>query len=402
VTLSIEQIADLFAGLKNLPKAVNRDPTFMEIAGYPHFENVCSNILSFYLQPSNNHGFGTLFLDVLAMLIDEEIVIDGQGIEVRREEPTKKGSRIDLVIESDNYVFGIENKIYADLNNPFCDYSNHLDSLSNDRQVHKILLSLRSVQTSPQLCGFYPLSYEVFFQKVLANISSCFLTGHEPHATFLRDFIQTIQNLQKSNTMDLQRLEYFRNNQQDITALLDEVDNFRKDIRMKTQQLKEIVTCEDISTYNIASGLWTSSRSLVAVNWYIIKVTDSFWLQLDLFLTPAGWKMQFFNSNSKGSREQVREWLKERDVEFETSSGNPWRLIYTGTKNSHPYEAEIEDLRMWTIDMLKRLTASTADRSTDSNTSFTNLNSGDRFSSRDATRTNHPTPISSKPFSPNN
>ena len=188
--------------------------------------------------------------------------------------------------------------------------------------------------------------------------------------------------------MDPQRLEYFRSNQQSITALLDEVDNFRQDMRMKTQQLKEIVNCEDISTYNIASGLWTSSKNLVAANLYIIKVNDSFWLQLDLLLTPEGWKMQFFNGNGKGSREQVREWLKERDVEFKTSIGNPWRLIYTGIKNSHPYETEIEDIRMWTIDMLKRLTVSIPDRSTDSNTIFTNLISVDR--------SNDPAPILSK------
>ena len=367
----------------------------MEIAGYPHFENVCSNILAFYLDPSKNHGFGTLFLDVLATLIDEEIQIDWHGVEVRREEITRKGNRIDLVIESNNYIFGIENKIYAGLdNNPFDDYSSHLESLSNGHKVSKILLSLRSEQPSPRLHGFYPITYEIFFQNVLAKIGSYFLTAHQPHTTYLRDFIQTIQKLQKLNTMDLQRLEYFRDNQQNITILLDEVDNFRKDMRMKTQQLKEAVNCKDISTYNIASGLWTSSRNLVAANWYIIKINDSFWLQLDLFLTPAGWKMQFFNSNGKGSREQVREWLKERDVEFETSIGNPWRLIYTGIKNSHPYETEIEDIRTWTIDMLKRLTVSIPDRSTDFNTSFVNLIPVDR--------SNPPIPILSKPFSLNN
>ena len=61
----------------------------MEIARYPHFENVCSNILAFYLQPSNNHGFGTLFLDVLVTLINEEMVTDGGDIDVRREELTR-------------------------------------------------------------------------------------------------------------------------------------------------------------------------------------------------------------------------------------------------------------------------------------------------------------------------
>ena len=232
---------------------------------------------------------------------------------------------------------------------------------------------MRSIQPFSQLCNFYPISYEAFFQKVLANIGSCFLTVHEPHTTFLRDFIQTIQNLQQTNTMDTQRIEYFRDNHQNITSLLNEVENFRKDMRMKTQALKDTISTEDILTYNITSGLWKSSKNLIDVNWYIIKIDDSFWLQLDLLLTPSGWKMQFFNSNGKGSREQVREWLKKRNVEFSASIGNPWRLAYIGKDNSRSYEAEIEDVRTWTIDMLKRLTASTADRSTDSNTSFTNL-----------------------------
>jgi hypothetical protein len=393
VTLSIEQIADLFAGLKNLPKAVNRELTFMEIAGYPRFENVCSNILAFYLDPSKNHGFGTLFLDVLATLIDEEIVTDGQDIDVRREELTKNEKRIDLVIESYNYVIGIENKIDADLNNPFCDYSKHLKSLSEGhKKIYKILLSSRSVQPSFKLCGFYPISYETFFLKVLANIDSYSLAANEPHNTFLRDFIRTMQNLRQTTMLDQQRLEYFRNNQQNITALLNEVDDLRKDMRMKTQKLKDTVTVENISNYSITSGLWKSSRDLIDVNWYIIKIEDSFWLQLDLILTPSGWKMQFFN-NGKGSREQVREWLKERDIEFTASIGNLWRLAYIGKDNSHPYEAELDDVRAWTINMLKRLTASTANRS-DSNTSFTNLIPVDR--------SNPPTPLSGKPFSVNN
>jgi PD-(D/E)XK nuclease superfamily len=372
VTLSIEQIADLFTGLKKLPKAINREPTFMEIAGYPHFENVCSNIIAFYLQPSNEHGFGTLFLDVLATLIDEEIVIEGQSVDVRREEITRAGNRIDLVIKSDDYIIGIENKIYAGTNNPFWDYSAHLESVSNGRQVCKLLLSLRSTQPSPELHGFKPICYEDFFQKVFANIGSYFLTAHESHLTFLKDFIQTLQNLQEVTTMDRQRLEYFLDNQQNIAILLNEVDNFRKDMRTKTQQLKEIVTVEDMSTYNIASGLWKSSRNLIDVNWYIIKIDDSFWLQLDVFLTPAGWKMQFFNSNSKGTREQVRQWLKDRDIEFEASAGSLWRLVYIGKDNHKPYEAEPEDVRAWTLSMLKTLTSSAPDKLLNFNTSFTN------------------------------
>ncbi len=329
----------------------------MEIAGYPHFENVCSNILSFYLQPSNEHGFGTLFLDVLAELINEELLFDGSGIEVRREEITKKGKRIDIIIESDNYIFGIENKVFAGLYNDFSEYSTHLESLSNGHQVYKILLSLRSIQPSVELDGFKPICYEAFFQKVVTRIGSYFLSANESHITFLRDFIQTLQNLQEVTTMDRQRLEYFRDNHQNITILLNEVDDFRKDMRIKTLQLKEMVVVEDISTYDIASGLWKSSRNLIDVNWYIIKIDNLFWLQLDVLLTPVGWKMQFFNSNNKGSRDRVRQWLKDRDIEVETSTGSLWRLMYKGKNNCQSYETELEQVKAWTLEMLKRLTS---------------------------------------------
>jgi hypothetical protein len=218
------------------------------------------------------------------------------------------------------------------------------------------------------------------------------LTAHEPHITFLRDFIQTIQNLQQTNTMDLQRLEYFRDNQQNITALLEEVEGFRKDMRIKTQQLREVVTFEDISTCHIESGLWRPSKDLIDVNWYLVKLDDSFWLPLDVCLTPTGWKMQFWNR--KGTREQARQWLKDREIAVETSTGKLWRLIYNGVENNKPYGSELDDVRAWTIDMLKRLTVSIPDRSIDSNTSFTNLIPVDR--------SNQPTPILSKPFSPNN
>ena len=368
--LSIEQITDLFADLEKLPKAINREPTFMEIAGYPHFENVCSNILAFYLQPSNEHGFGTLFLDVLATLIGEDLATDAQSIDVRREEFTTQGKRIDLVIKSENYIFGIENKIFAGLYNDFPEYSRYLESSSNGRQVYKVLLSLRSIQPSVKLDGFKPIRYEDFFQKVVANIGLCFLTAHEPHMTFLKDFIQTMQNLQEVTTMDRQRLEYFRDNHQNIAILLDEVDGLRKDMRIKVQQLREVVNFEDIPNCYIESGLWRSSKNLIDINWYIVKLNDSLWLPLDVCLTPAGWKMQFWNR--KGTREQAKQWVKDREIEVEISTGSLWRLVYIGEDNRKSYDAELEDVRAWTLEMLKRLTSSAPDKSIDFNTSFTN------------------------------
>ncbi len=235
MTLSVDQITDLLNGLKSLPPLRKQEQTFMEIAGYPHFENVCSNILQFYLQPSNEHGFGSLLLDSLFTLINEKVVINGQNIDVRREESTSDGKRIDLIIESDDFLLGIENKIFADAYNRFDKYAEHLNKyLRKDRQVYKVLLSVFPIDTSKvKLHGFKPITYQLLFEQVIANIGSYFLTGREPHTIFLRDFIQTIQNLQEATSMDQQRLLYFADNQQSISILLAEVIEMQKDMKKK-------------------------------------------------------------------------------------------------------------------------------------------------------------------------
>jgi hypothetical protein len=142
-------------------------------------------------------------------------------------------------------------------------------------------------------------------------------------------------------------------------------------------QLKESITFEDI-IYPIQSGLWRSSKDLIDVIWYTVKIDDAIlWIQFDVYLTPTGWKIHFWNR--KGSRKQVEQWLQSRKIDvIETNTGNIWRLVYNGTDNIKPYEAELEDVRRWTLDMFERLTASAADRSIDSNTSFTNLIPVDR------------------------
>jgi len=375
VTLSLEQITHLLNGLKGLPPLRKQEQTFMEIAGYPHFENVCSNILQFYLQPSNEHGFGSLLLDSLFALINEELVIDGQNIDVRREEPTAEGKYIDLVIESPgDFVLGIENKIFADPYNPFDKYAKHLDKyLPKDDpvyKVHKVLLSVFPVDTSKvDLHGFKPITYQLLFEKVIANIGSYFLTGREPHTIFFRDFIQTIQNLQKTTSMDQQRLLYFADNQQSISTLLSEVLEMQKDMKKKVKQLNEAVLSDsvfsDINTppYHIKFGFYLPSDHLVAVSWYTIVISQSLShslsLQFDVVLTPKGWFLQFFDLEHKSNPKRVEDWVNARGIKVKFSNwGNISTLVYKGEKDSLPYNTSPKDSATWALDMLKRLTAS--------------------------------------------
>jgi PD-(D/E)XK nuclease superfamily len=116
--MMLDTATSLLDDFQKLPGRVERPRTFMEIAGYPHYENVCSNILAFFMDPEESHGFGPLVLDALTSIgngAETERMI-GASVSVDREVVTSKGNKIDLLITSDNHVVLIENKIYAAAN----------------------------------------------------------------------------------------------------------------------------------------------------------------------------------------------------------------------------------------------------------------------------------------------
>lgn len=107
---------------KSIPR-YKRTKTFMEVAGYPHYENVCSNILKFYFDPANEHGLKDLVLNSLLQIVDKDFKLDTDFEEIRiyREYETKKNNRLDLFILTENFAIGIENKIFHHLHNDLTD-----------------------------------------------------------------------------------------------------------------------------------------------------------------------------------------------------------------------------------------------------------------------------------------
>lgn len=107
--------------------------SIFEISGYPHYENVCSNILAFYLDPQREHGLGNLVLGALLKCCGYELGKQNEVVEIRREFSTHGGGRLDLLIVTDNYVVGIENKIFHHLNNDLSDYRKTIDFVSKGK-----------------------------------------------------------------------------------------------------------------------------------------------------------------------------------------------------------------------------------------------------------------------------
>lgn len=103
----------------------------MEVAGYPHYENVCSNLLAFYLDPNAEHEMGTLVLESLLDLApDQTQPVELNQITIEREYSTAKNQRIDLVLEGSSHVISIENKVYHWLANDLAHYAETVESIA--------------------------------------------------------------------------------------------------------------------------------------------------------------------------------------------------------------------------------------------------------------------------------
>jgi PD-(D/E)XK nuclease superfamily len=343
---------NFLSGLEELPPPQNQQQTFMEIVGYPRSENICSNILQFYLTPTNEHGFGRLLLDSLVVLIDRELLTDKQNIEVWREVRTSKNKRIDLVIVSDNYIIGIENKVLAKVNNPFCEYTTYLKFLSNNsKKIYKVLLSLNVEKDSIELHGFKPITYKSFLDEIEERFESYSQNVPNEHLVFLRDFLRNMKNLQKQSRVDLKWLKYFQDKDNDIKMLIAEIAIFREDMRIKLTQLEQLIIELEISSRFSERWFWTHPTFFGDMLIYTID-PDRYSLYFAIIITPTGWKMQFWNKqtdlekNTGIEKEELKKWFKERLVEYKEIGGydgSAWRLEVDGFKD-RAYDTKLEEI----------------------------------------------------------
>jgi hypothetical protein len=131
--LDLRTATSLLDEFKKVSGRIARPQTFMEIGGYPHYENVCSNFLAFFFDPEGPHGLSSLFLDALVGAAGVEGAEGrlGGNVSVEREVYTDAGNRIDLLIKSESRAMLIENKIFAAVANPFDDYAAYLSFRSS-------------------------------------------------------------------------------------------------------------------------------------------------------------------------------------------------------------------------------------------------------------------------------
>jgi len=239
----MNEFETLLQDFEKIPKIKEVVPTIMEIAGFPHYENVCSNILAYYFETKNPHGMKNLLLKSLLECLDSDL--SERFIEtsvVRREEPTSNKKRIDIIIEADDFVIAIENKIYAGMYNDLEEYSRHIDEryVSKIKKM-KIVLSMKREFNYEHPSGFLNVTYDEFINRIKLNFGEYILLSDSKSTIFLFDFLLTILNLSKTETMNQAVLDFFNQNRQSIESLIEEKNNLQSHLANKVNQLKSLV-----------------------------------------------------------------------------------------------------------------------------------------------------------------
>lgn len=285
----LEQCGRLLELLKKYSPRTTRRRTLLELGGYPHLENVASNILQFYLSPDEPHGFGRIVLESLAALVrghDDNFEM-GEVSTVEREQTTggtKK--RIDILITSENAIVGIENKITQPVYNDLREYMKFLKRSSREHQkTIGILLAVQNTDPKVQLEGFHWITYYRFFQEIFQRIPNQLASIDTQYLNDFVVFAKTLLTMSAGNQMlDKQVLKLVQEHENEFEQLFTIGDSVRGDM---TEKLRLLAASTDPrgATEN---GIFKVSGSLLCGRWIkVANIMPDLTLIIDVIICPS-------------------------------------------------------------------------------------------------------------------
>ena len=167
--LALAEANYIIQQFKQLDFPKEQRKSFIEIMGLSHLENVSSKTLAFFLDTTQNHDFDDLVLNALLKAAGKEVHYQLHSKKVIREKVTTKG-RIDLWVETSDFIIVIENKIkhHTD-SNPFDDYISH--ATKNNTEGKELIFILLAIdQPTPIPNGFTFVSHFDLSKKILNHL----------------------------------------------------------------------------------------------------------------------------------------------------------------------------------------------------------------------------------------
>lgn len=287
--MNLNELKKLLNEASNISKKIPmKEKTFMDISGYPHYENVSSNILAFYFNPAEEHKLNAIVIGALLKVIKNKNInlVQNENIKelnVYREYTTIKGNRLDLVLQNEELVIGIENKIDATVYNDLNDYANTLNKIS--KNSIKVLLSLNPNDEIVKNTEFINITYQEFFKQLKIDLNSVPDKNNKWYI-YLEEFIKNLENFEGELEMEEEIINWLQINKKEIEELNKVKEIANKSIYKKQEELKKIL--ENKLQINYIK-FWTGDISMTCY------IDSPLKYHVDANLTQDGWKIGVFS-----------------------------------------------------------------------------------------------------------
>ncbi len=304
----MEAYYKLLLAFHALPRT-ERSRTFMEVSGYPHYENVASNILAFFFDPGAEHGLNDLLIAAFLQLAGHKMPPAVGKISIKRERGTDDRKRLDLLIDSETFTIGIETKIFHRLGNDLAGYASVIDQRGHGKQIIvKAVLGLRHVQSvTPLPGGFQSLTFSQLWQQVRAVLGHHVTNANPRWVTFLIDFMETTNNLAGQNKSREDADRFFIEHDELIEKMIGERDAFLGRLGQRVSALCEMM--QEVSECPpLARKPWVYENSGLVLDY---RIDDKYSVAFDLYLRPAGWELQLFGRTRDMAKKYVQELIEE-------------------------------------------------------------------------------------------
>ena len=179
-----------------------KSANYFDVTGFPHYENVVSNVLCFFFDTKEEHGFEDLWIKSLIEAFNDKTPVlcnleNTSTADIKREYSNGSEKRIDLLVDCGDEVIIIENKIYARLYNDLDVYEkmteNYIGDSNNKTIGPKIVLSLYEIKDFDNACGFINVTYDELISKIEKNWGD--YQSAQKWEIFAREFIDNLKSL---------------------------------------------------------------------------------------------------------------------------------------------------------------------------------------------------------------
>ena len=319
---SLKTIVDSFKKADIKTSKVVQDKNIFEIAGYPHYENVISNILSFFFDTKEQHGYEDCWIKSLVNCYLKKrprIDIYSDSIStsnIEREYSNGSEKRIDLLIDCDSFLVLIENKIYASFYNDMDTYEimakNYLNLHEKDNvPVLKIVLSLTSVNNIKQ-----DDVINIKYDEMIAEFEKNKKDYRVPikWQTLNDEFIENIKRREKNMEVNNDWIEFAENNAKDVGKL---IDVYNESCRERFDFCKKLWKAVKEQDESLDVGTYSGGRVDPYYSTYLnIKVNDYSTICIETYVMKKPTKKSFEDYSKVYVALWTREPIAKRTWEY--------------------------------------------------------------------------------------